>query len=380
MFNAGDAAIQGFLGNFQQLYRNTGIGEGHGDATAHRTGADHRRGVDVAGLYAGGQIGDFRAFAFGEEGVTEGFCLVGIFQFGEEFLFALDAVREGQIAGGFDRQDTVIRRLLVTGAARDGFAHGIEHAGFVAGFLQAVQILADPAQRAFIGNLAGISDGFGFQIGIFRQHFIDDAVGFCLRGGNVAAGDDHFQRALRAGQTRQALCAAAAGQDADGNFRQANFRGRDGDAVVTPHRMFQPAAEGKAMDCGDHRLFTAFQQIVAALAYGRAGARFAELADIRPRDEAAASSDQNDGFYRRVLGGFFQAFDDAFGDAGAEGVDRRVVHHDHAHVTMGFVAHQLCFTHGTSPSVSFAWAQTSRPCARRPLGHARRIGYLTGSR
>ena len=75
-----------------------------------------------------------------------------------------------------------------------------------------------------VGDAAGEGDGFAAQVGALGQHLVEDAQLGGLGGGDVAAGDDHVQRRLRAGQARQALRAAAAGQDADQHLRQPDLR------------------------------------------------------------------------------------------------------------------------------------------------------------
>ena len=57
------------------------------------------------------------------------------------------------------------------------------------------------------------------------------------------AADDHVQRALHTHQARQALAAAATGQQTQTGFRQAEPGGTVSDAVVTAQRDFQPATQ-----------------------------------------------------------------------------------------------------------------------------------------
>ena len=132
-------------------------------------------------------------------------------------------------------------------------------------------------------------------------------------------------------QARQTLGAAAAGQDADQHLGQAHLGGGDGDAVVAGHRIFQAAAEGEAVDRGDHGLRTGVQHVVGAFPDRRALAAGAETADVGTGDEAAAVAHQHHGLDRRDRRcAVFRECDDALGHPRAERVDRRIVDDDDA--------------------------------------------------
>ena len=77
---------------------------------------------------------------------------------------------------------------------------------------------------------------------------------------NGRAGHDHLERLLDADDARQALGAAGAGQEAELDLRQAELRGRHGDAVVAGQRHFEAAAERRAVDRGDDRLGAALDR------------------------------------------------------------------------------------------------------------------------
>ncbi len=99
--------------------------------------------------------------------------------------------------------------------------------------------------------------------------------------------------ALRTDQARQALRAAAARQDADQHFGQADLGARHGDAVVAGERVLEPAAERVAVDRRDDRLLALRPARRPDARRCRAAGALAELADVRAGDEAAARADQH---------------------------------------------------------------------------------------
>ena len=323
------AAIERFLRRIHDLHVVAEIGERHGDAAAHRAGSDHGGVVEVARLRGGRHVGQFRGLAFGEERVAQRFGLVGVDEFLEQFALALHALVERQSGGGLDGGDAIIGCFLVAGAARDGFAHRLEDLRPGLAFF-----VTNARQRADIGDLASVSDGALAQIGAFGQHLIQNAERLCFRCRNVPAGDDHFERGLHAGQPRQTLRAAAAGQNADQHFRQSDFRGRNGDAVMAAHRVFQPAAERVTMDRGDDRFRRTIHDVIGPLADRHALAVGVEAADIGTGDEAAAIAHQHHRLDRRIGVRAVQAFDDALGDTRPERIDRRIIDDDDADVAV----------------------------------------------
>ena len=85
---------------------------------------------------------------------------------------------------------------------------------------------------------------------------------------------------------------------------------------------------------------------MAAAARRDGGAALAEVADVCARDEAAAVTDQDHGVDGGVGLCLMEAGDDPLGDAGGEGVDRRVVDDDDADVVVAFEADERCVGHG----------------------------------
>ena len=74
----------------------------------------------------------------------------------------------------------------------------------------------------------------------------------------MATGGHHLQGFLYTGDAGQTLGAAGAGQQAEIDLRQAQSRGGNRDAIVGAESHFQAAAQGGAVDSGDHRLGRVF--------------------------------------------------------------------------------------------------------------------------
>ena len=71
---------------------------------------------------------------------------------------------------------------------------------------------------------------------------VDDALVLGFGGGDVPARQDGVQRILGAGEARQALRAAGAGQQAEMDLGQADARGGQGDAIMGAQGRLQAAA------------------------------------------------------------------------------------------------------------------------------------------
>ena len=115
----------------------------------------------------------------------------------------------------------------------------------------------------------------------------------------------------------------------------------DGNAIVARHGVLQTAAEGVAVDRGDHRFGAGVEHVVGALADGRALAVGAEAADVSPGDEAAAVTHQHHGLDGGVGVGFVQGVDDALRHAWTQRVDGWVVDDDDADGAVLFQADDL---------------------------------------
>ena len=277
-------------------------------------------------------------------------------QLGEQLALALHAFVEGQFHGGLDRFDAMERRFEAALFAGDGLLVVGEQ---VRVFLLHVQV-ADLAQRGVVGHqLAGVSERAFEQI--TADHFVDDADLEGVLGFHRVAADDHVQGGLGADQTGQTLGAAGAGQQAQLHFRQADLGGFQGDAVVAAQRHFQAAAQGGAVDGGDHQLVAAFV-FADHVRQGGPGGRLAEFTDVGAGGEGAAFADHHQGFGLVVFQALAQAVDQPFAHTLTQGVDRRIVDADNTDVAFKTVAHYLA--HDSSFS--------GGPAVRRPEGPRRR--------
>src|SRR3546814_8331336 len=88
-----------------------------------------------------------------------------------------------------------------------------------------------------------------------------------------------------------ALRAAAAGQQAQRDLRQAHLRALQRHAVVAAERVFQAAAEGEAVDRSDDRLVALLQHVLRLARRTRPA--LAELADVGAGDEGTAGAGQD---------------------------------------------------------------------------------------
>src|SRR5262245_4802103 len=101
---------------------------------------------------------------------------------------------------------------------------------------------------------------------------------------------------------------------------------------MKPHREFQAAAERRAVDCGDHRLRAILYRLnhlpKVDTFFALAGSDFAELLDVGAGDESLSRADQRRAFDRIVVFDLLDGGRDAFGNAGAQRVNWRVVDGD----------------------------------------------------
>ena len=119
---------------------------------------------------------------------------------------------------------------------------------------QLIVAVADQPQRPALGDdPAGKGDCRLGQVA--RGDLVDDAVGQRLRRPDRLAGDDHPQRLFRADQARQALGPAGAGQQAELDLGQAHPRRRRGDPEMAGERQLEAAAQRRAVQRRDHRLW-----------------------------------------------------------------------------------------------------------------------------
>ena len=200
-------------------------------------------------------------------------------------------------------------------------AGGIDHA-----FARKAQ------RRAGGGETFGERDRRGRQVAV--DDHVDRALRVCDRGCHRSAGHDRLQRVGDTDQSRQPLRAACAGQHAERDFRQPDHRGGYGDAVVAAQGELESAAEGGAMDRGDHRLAERLDRGNHVVQVRIGNVAGIELGDVGACDECPSGALQND-----CLDGGIGLRDgerilESAPHAAGKGVDRRIVDDDHADLVL----------------------------------------------
>ncbi len=195
---------------------------------------------------------------------------------------------------------------------------------------QTAGLLAAAARAAPLLDKATRIGQTGLDQIAFEQ-LVDDMVLQRLRCTDGLAADDHIQRLLDAGQPRQALGTAGAGQQAQLHLRQADLGVRPGDTVMAAQRDLQPTAQGGAVDHRDARLAAALDHL-DHLRQARCLRRFAELLDIGAGHEGRAFADQHHGRHLGRLVSLLKGIQQAFSYGMAKGVDRRVVDQDQSDI------------------------------------------------
>src|SRR5205809_2997024 len=99
-----------------------------------------------------------------------------------------------------------------------------------------------------------------------RNDLVHEADAVRLLRGDRCAGKNQLQRAAFTDQPREALCSAAARNDAQRNLGLAELRVLRGDPERAGHGRLATAAERKAIDRGDHRLAEILDQVENRLA------------------------------------------------------------------------------------------------------------------
>ena len=181
-------------------------------------------------------------------------------------------------------------------------------------------------------QLAHIGQARGQRVVALHQP-VHQACGQRGLGREVFARQHELGRGQRAHQARAALRAAGAGQQAQGDLRQAQPGRWQGQAVMRGHGHLQPAAQRRAVDGADDELVAGLHAVDGFGQRGRLR-RLAELADVGTGDEGLARAHDEHG---ARLGGPLELLDGGQ-QAGAHGlaqcVDGGVVDGDDQHVTV----------------------------------------------
>jgi hypothetical protein len=232
-------------------------------------------------------------FTLGEEGVALRRRLRTAHQLAEQLALGLQPLLERLVHRRLHATDVVLGGEEAAELARVGLAEVLEDLGMAARGLHLLVQVPHLLQRpALGGDLVGEGHGALAQLALLDD-LVDQTHLEAGLGWHVLTAGHHLQRLLGADDPWQPLGAAGAWQQAEVHFRQAAARRGHGDAVVGAQRHFEAAAEGGAVDRGDHRLGRAFHGVLH-IEQARALLRAAELGDVRAGDEGAALADDHD--------------------------------------------------------------------------------------
>ena len=312
---------QQIVAGLDQGDRDPGIGKAHGDAAAHRAGADHRRPRDRTRLCLGRDARHLRRLALGEKDVPLGLRLIAGDQLLEQLALPPQPFVERQDDGVAHRLDAGGRRLAAAqppGQVRRSIGKALGH--------QLIVPVADQPQRPAFGDRPAGKGGCRLDQ-VARGNFVDDAVGQRLCRPDRLAADDHPQRLFRADQPRQALGPAGAGQQAELDFGQADPRPRRGDPEMAGERQLEAAAQSRAVQRRDHRLCRRFD-LADHLAEARGPRRLAEFVDVGAGEKGAPGAGDHHRLDGRVAAGLAQRLRKPGADLVLQRVDRRIVGDD----------------------------------------------------
>ena len=196
-----------------------------------------------------------------------------------------------------------------------------------------VVAIANPGERQVLRHGAGgEGDGRGAQRGdVTVDHLVDEPRLEGFGGADVATRRHHLEGLRDAGEARETLRAAAAGEQAEIDLGKAELRRGHGDAIVGGEGGFEATAERGAVDRGDHGDRCILHCCLHLVESDGLLRSTTELGDVGPGDERPAVADDDDTL-RTVLDRFGEPVEQALADVPAQCVHRRVVDHDHGDV------------------------------------------------
>ena len=153
-----------------------------------------------------------------------------------------------------------------------------------------------------------------------------------LIGRHWYATGDGLKRSFRTNQTWQTLCATAAGQQPQGNFRQTDTSRRNSHPIVATQCSLKTPPQRRAMDGGNRRFLEVFDDFHSAKETRRLE-RLAKFSNIRPSNESPTITNENRG--DSVIGiGFDEAFQQTLAHMVAQCVHWRVIDRDNADIAI----------------------------------------------
>ena len=328
--------LQSRLIDFQEQHGNAGADKTQGDAHAHGAATDHPDTFNVTHGRVLGQVVDLGTLALGKKGVYQRRTLLRGQALLEQCALALQAFGQWQQGRRFYRGDTAGRGKETRQTLADLQAFGGDQRGVVRALEGGGLFTGAPHTQAVIQHALGKGDGGGARITV--EQFIDNVMFPGVSGVDGLAGDNHLQGLGHTGQTGQALGAARARQQPELDLRQADLGIAAGDSIMATQGHFQASAQGRAVnhrDTGFVALFIGVDHFRQARRLGR----LAELLDISPGNESAASAQQHQHLGLRVDLALMQGAQQTFTRGLTEGIDRRVVQGDQCNLALALVAH-----------------------------------------
>ena len=333
----GQPLVECLLVHFQHLHRYAGIGKAHGDAAAHQSAADGRRGADLFLRRVGGHVRNPRRLALGEEDVDHRRpLLVGYAAQEVRPLGAYALVEVFDLDGPLDGVERHLAVELAAHPPRQVSFRGLEHIGVGAVGVDLVALVANEGIRSALGDRGlGKGDGPSHQIAVDNR--VDEAEFERLFSVEGIAGKDRLQCPLDADQPWHALGAAAARQQSDLDLGQTDRRAGCRDPVMARQRDLEAAAEGGAVDGGDNGLF-AFLDVCARLPFRLlVPIRCAEFANVGAGNECAPLARDDDGFHGVVGERRLHVLRQIETYSGAQWIHRRVVDGEQRNAVAHFV-------------------------------------------
>ena len=317
-----DALVESGLVRIQQRHGDAGIRERDRDAAAHGARADDTGTLERVCL-AWRQTVDLAALAFGKEYVDGTPRLDGSFRPVGVFLFFEQALLDGHRA----RDHRLERRergaairihpfRLVVPPGLEGLCD-LEGVHLPFGGAAWTAVRGDQPLR--------VRERTGQQVAC--NDFIDEAELERFDRIDRLGIEDHAQRIVEPDEPRQPLRAARARDDAQRDFGQHEFRRRRCNAIVAGQREFEPSADRRTVQRGDHGNFHALElrpQLAVLGFLGRAG----KLVDVRAGEEIVAFTAQDERARGFIGGRMDQRLRHARACGGRDGIDGRVVHHE----------------------------------------------------
>ena len=327
------AAIERLFRRLHNRDRNPGGKKIHRNAAAHGAGADHPDASDRFCRHVRTDVGDLGGLPLGEEDMPLRLGLRCRQQRHEHLAFFEHALVERQIDGVPDRLDCLLPRLESPEFPGVGLADRLEDFRMAAGRLELVRAVAHLFQRRLFGDeTARVGERRFVQLA-FLGKLVDDAQFLGFARAERRSRENDVERLLDPDETRQALRAAGARDEAELDLGQAAFGGRHGDPVMRGQRHLESSAERGSVQRGDDRLRRVLDPIEHVRKVRRGGG-LAEFGDVGAGDEGSPCADDHDRLDGAVRFGRLDPLLEAVAHGLRQRVDRRRVDRDRRDVSV----------------------------------------------